>query len=104
MRVALDTNILAYADGVNGSPMQDRAIKLISSLPQDTTLLPVQVLGELFSLLLRRAHRSAAMAHKSILGWRDACSLRPISRGIITFPYGMQSCFLPVRMRAVGCS
>lgn len=75
MRVALDTNILAYAEGVNGSSMQKAALELVESLPQGSTLLPVQTLGELFNLLVRKAGRSAAKARSSILSWQDAFPL-----------------------------
>ncbi len=75
MRVALDTNVLAYAEGVNGSPMQKAALTLIESLPDGTIVLPVQTLGELFNLLVRKAGRSADQAHLSILSWRDAFPL-----------------------------
>jgi predicted nucleic acid-binding protein len=55
VRVALDTNILAYAEGVNGAPMKTAALELVHRLPEGTTLLPVQTLGELFNLLVRKA-------------------------------------------------
>jgi len=51
MNVALDTNILAYAEGVNGTDHKDAALGLLDRLPPDTTLLPVQTLGELFNVL-----------------------------------------------------
>ena len=75
MRVALDTNVLAYAEGVNGVPMKKAALELVQRLPEGTTLLPVQVLGELFNLLVRKARRSPAKARKAILSWRDAFPL-----------------------------
>jgi predicted nucleic acid-binding protein len=50
VRVALDTNILAYAEGVDGPPMRKIALELVQRLPESTTLLPVQTLGELFNL------------------------------------------------------
>jgi predicted nucleic acid-binding protein len=49
VRVALDTNILAYAENVNGPGRRDTALDLVRRLPQDTVVIPVQVLGELFS-------------------------------------------------------
>jgi predicted nucleic acid-binding protein len=52
MRLALDTNILAYAEGVNAAAMKRSALDIITKLPQDTTFLPVQLLGELFHLLV----------------------------------------------------
>ena len=75
MRVALDTNVLAYAEGVNGVPMKKAALELVQRLPEGTALLPVQVLGELFNLLVHKAKRSPAKARKAILSWRDAFSL-----------------------------
>ena len=75
MRVALDTNILAYAEGVNGAPMRKAALELVRRLPEGTTLLPVQTLGELFNLLVRKARRPPAKARKAILSWRDAFPL-----------------------------
>ena len=75
MRVALDTNILAYAEGVNGTPMKKTALDLVQRLPNGVTLLPVQTLGELFNLLVRKAGRSPAKARKAILSWQDAFPL-----------------------------
>ena len=75
MRVALDTNILAYAEGVNGEDMKRTALELVEKLPESAVLLPVQTLGELFNLLVRKAGRASAKARKAILSWRDAFSL-----------------------------
>ena len=75
MRVALDTNILAYAEGVNGADMKRTALQLVEQLPGSAVVLPVQTLGELFSLLVRKAGRVPAKARKAILSWRDAFSL-----------------------------
>jgi predicted nucleic acid-binding protein len=75
VRVALDTNILAYAEGVNGTPMKKAALELVQKLPDGATLLPVQTLGELFNLLVRKARRSPAKARTAILSWRDAFPL-----------------------------
>lgn len=75
MRVALDTNVLAYAEGVNGVEKRDSSLVLIRSLPQETTVIPIQVLGELFNVLTRKAGRSRADAREAILGWRDTFSV-----------------------------
>lgn len=72
MRLALDTNILAYAEGVNAARRKADTLDLIRRLPPDGTLLPVQVLGELFNVLTRKAGRSRADAHSAILAWQDA--------------------------------
>jgi predicted nucleic acid-binding protein len=75
VRVALDTNSLAYAEGVNGAPMRKAALELVQRLPEGTTFLPVQTLGELFNLLVRKARRPPVKARKAILSWRDAFPL-----------------------------
>ncbi len=62
MRLALDTKILGYAEGVNGSAVKRAALDLIEKLPQDTVFVPVQALGELFNVLVRKAGRSRAKA------------------------------------------
>jgi len=72
MRVALDTNILAYAEGANGSVMRDKALELMRRLPIDAVVLPVQALGELFNVLVRKVKRQPARAREAVLSWRDA--------------------------------
>lgn len=54
MKIALDTSILAYAEGANGSAMRDQALDLMERLSPDAIVLPVQALGELFNVLVRR--------------------------------------------------
>ena len=72
MRVALDTNILAYAEGVNGARRRDTALGLLRKLPQEATVIPVQVLGELFNVLVRKAGKARGHARQVLLSWRDA--------------------------------
>lgn len=72
MLVALDTNILVYAEGLNGAGMKDLAIKLVQKLPPEKTVLPVQVLAELFSVLVRKAGKDVKSAVRSVTNWQDA--------------------------------
>lgn len=71
MRVALDTNILAYAEGVGDSVRCADAIRLIERLPVELVLLPAQTLGELFRILVGKAKREAKRTHEAILAWAD---------------------------------
>ena len=81
MRVALDTNILAYAEGVKRAAMKRVALGLVQKLPEGATLLPVQVLGELINLLVRKAGRTRAKAaRQSSLGGTLSRSSRPPMR------------------------
>lgn len=72
MRVALDTNILVYAEGLNGLVKKQATLELVQKLPQDLIVLPTQTLGELFNVLVRKGGRSPEEARSSILGWRDS--------------------------------
>jgi predicted nucleic acid-binding protein len=72
LRVALDANVLAYAEGINGVERRDAAIALIRRLPQEAAVVPAQVLGELFNVLVRKARKSRRDARDALLGWRDA--------------------------------
>ena len=83
MTVALDTNILAYAEGVNGAPRKQVALELLRKLPPESTLLPVQTLGELFNVLVRKAGRSPANARAAILTWGDAFPLIETSPAVL---------------------
>jgi predicted nucleic acid-binding protein len=71
VKVALDTNVLAYAEGVDGSERRDAAHDLVRRLPQESAVIPVQVLGELFNVLVRKAGRSRDEARDALLSWRD---------------------------------
>ena len=83
MKVALDTNILAYAEGTNGVEMREKALELVQSLPSGSVLIPTQVLGELFNVLVLKAKRPAASARTAILGWRDAYPLSETSATVM---------------------
>lgn len=71
MKVAIDTNILAYAEGVDD--IEKRAIvrQVVQGLPPETVVIPVQVLGELFNVLTRKAGRSRADAREILLNWSE---------------------------------
>ena len=71
MRVALDTNVLAYAEGINGAERRNSALDLVQRLPQEAAVIPVQVLGELFNVLVRKAGKSRAEAREALLSWGD---------------------------------
>lgn len=83
MRIALDTNILVYAEGVNGAAMRQKALELLDHLQQTDILLPVQVLGELFNVLTRKASRTREAARSVILSWRDSYALLDTSASVM---------------------
>jgi predicted nucleic acid-binding protein len=84
LRVALDTNILVYAEGLNGEAKKQAALELVQKLPQDLLVLPVQTLGELFHVLVRKAGRPAVDAQTAILSWRDSFAVMETSAKVMT--------------------
>ena len=83
MRVALDTNVIAYAEGVNGEPKKTEALNLIHRLPIQSTFISVQVLGELFYVLVRKSKRSPDSAKKAVLAWQDTFEIIETSREVL---------------------
>ncbi|MGA9868851.1 MAG: PIN domain-containing protein [Acetobacteraceae bacterium] len=83
MTVALDTNVLAYAEGVNGPEKKEAALAILDRLSPETGWLPTQALGELFNVLVRKAGFSRDQARVAILSWRDAFPLIPTSEFVM---------------------
>jgi predicted nucleic acid-binding protein len=48
MRIALEMNVLTYAEAMNGAAMRDKALDLIRPLPQDSIVVHIQAWGELY--------------------------------------------------------
>ena len=83
MRVALDTNILAYAEGVNGGARKKAALAIVERLPSEETFVPVQVLGELYAVLVRKAERPPARVRDAILSWQETFTSIETSSGVL---------------------
>jgi len=77
MRTAVDTNILVYAQGGNDPARQRVALDIMDALGRDSMHLPVQVLGELFNVLTRKARWPTLAARNAVLDWRS--SFTPIA-------------------------
>ena len=83
MRIALDTNILVYAEGVNGALRAKTTVELIKKLPESSTVLPVQVLGELFRVLVGKSAFSPPQARTIVLRWQHTFPLIETSPSIL---------------------
>jgi len=83
LKVALDTNVLAYAEGTNGAERRAQALALIQQLPNGSVVLPVQALGELFNVLVRKAKRAPTAARTAIIAWRDAYPATETSAAVL---------------------
>jgi predicted nucleic acid-binding protein len=71
MRVALDTNVLAYAEGLGDAARCQSALELLTRLTPANVILPAQTLGELARILVSKARRSTEHARDAVLGWAD---------------------------------
>ncbi|AJF06102.1 PIN domain-containing protein [Geoalkalibacter subterraneus] len=75
MRVALDTNVLAYAEGLGDQSRCARAMELVERLPLGEVIIPAQTLGELSRVLRSKAKRSAEDTRSAVLSWADTFSV-----------------------------
>ena len=83
MRLALDTNILVYAEGVNTIEQRRRAELLLAGLAADEVLIPAQVLAELFSVLNRKLAIPHETARMKVLSWARNYPIIDTSRSIL---------------------
>jgi predicted nucleic acid-binding protein len=83
MRAAVGTNILAYAEGVNGLEPRRAALGILRRLPTPATVIPVQALGELYNVLVRKTGRSAAEARTSVMAWATTYSTANTTRSAL---------------------
>jgi predicted nucleic acid-binding protein len=83
VRVALDTNVLAYAQGVNGDAMKKAALALIGALPAEAVVLPAQIIAELFQVLIHKGQLTPAQARAAILSWCDVFPVAETSLSVL---------------------
>lgn len=85
MRIALDTNVLVYAEGVNGGDRSAMVHRLLSDFGEreEEVIIPVQALAELFVVLTRKAKWPAATARAAVLEWHDAYACAETSSSVL---------------------
>lgn len=83
MRIALDTNILVYAEGVNDEARRSKILKLLQTLPPEETYVPLQSLGELFYVLIRKAAVKPTRARSIVLEWLNRYGVIETSQDIL---------------------
>jgi predicted nucleic acid-binding protein len=83
VRLALDTNVMAYVEGINGPAMKKAALDLLQGVPRASVVLPVQTLGELFHVLVRKAGRSRASARSTVITWSDTFAVAETSTAAV---------------------
>jgi predicted nucleic acid-binding protein len=77
VRAAFDTNILVYAEGVNGIARQAEAKDLLRRIPDANRAIPVQALGELYNVLVRKMAWQPDRARLAVSMWRHGNEIIP---------------------------
>jgi predicted nucleic acid-binding protein len=75
--IAIDSNILVYAEGVNDLEREVLARACLMDLPSNSVRIPVQALGELYRVLIRKANYSAKQAGESTAQFEQFAPLLP---------------------------
>jgi len=71
VRVALDTNVLVYAEGWGDDVRCKLASDLIARLKPTDSIVAVQVLGELSRVLTSKMKKSGTEVRELLLSWSD---------------------------------
>lgn len=66
-----------------GLNRRDSALARVRRVPQHAAVIPVQVLGKLFNVLVRKGGKSRNDARDALLSWRDAFSVVETSAGVM---------------------
>lgn len=83
VKVALDSNVLIYAEGVDGGTRMTQAQDAIRAVRDSDLVLPVQALGEMFAVLTRKHRWSRSAARAAVLTWSDSYPLIGTGPGCI---------------------
>jgi predicted nucleic acid-binding protein len=83
INIAIDTNVLVYAEDVHESRKRAAALDVLENAPRETTLIPVQVLGELYRVLTGKARRSPQKAQAAVHAWGDSYPIIESSPSIL---------------------
>jgi predicted nucleic acid-binding protein len=111
LKAALDTNIPAYAEGMDDPHRQDPAATLLASVPTDRWVIPVQVLGELYNILVRKLRLAPGEAAGRVGAWQTMAETIDTTAAVMTVAMALSaahqltiwdSLVLPAASRA-GC-
>ena len=69
MRIALDSNVIGYAEGLDDPDRQALANDVLQALDVHDLAMPLQVAAEFHRLLMRRRKIDAREASETVAGW-----------------------------------
>lgn len=77
MRVAIDTNVIGYVEGLDDVGRQRRAKDLLARLEPRQLVFSVQAAAELHRLLMRRQRIGPAAATAAVRAWQSKLPIHP---------------------------
>jgi predicted nucleic acid-binding protein len=77
MRIAVDTNVLGYAEGLDDEDKRTRAADILLALRSHDLVMPLQVAAELHHLIMRRRKTPPKEAGYSFAYWRALLARHP---------------------------
>jgi predicted nucleic acid-binding protein len=89
LNVAVDTNVLAYAEGIDDAERQASSRRLMLLLSGEAVVIPVQVLGELYNVLVRKGGWSGQRARIAIAAWRNGFVVAPTTEAAIVAAFDL---------------
>ncbi|HRP08202.1 MAG TPA: PIN domain-containing protein [Gemmatimonadales bacterium] len=83
MRVALDSNLLLYAEGINDAMRRERARELVVGLDPEQTFIPAQALAECLHRLKRQPAWSVEVVRKAVRSWSSMATIIPTNNEVL---------------------
>ena len=83
MRVALDSNVMIYAEGLVDDSRNGAAQRLIAAIPGRSLIVPLQAAAETLRWLLRKARLPHGEATRSIGRWIERYATQPTDLAVI---------------------
>ena len=84
MKVALDSNILIYAEGLTEDHRNERAQKIIAAVSPDSLVIPIQSISETLYWLINRAKLSRAGASERAQFWLSNYVAQAVTESVMT--------------------
>ncbi len=77
MKISFDTNTIVYLESGENVSKREILLSLLEELPVGNVVIPVQVLGELYNVLVKKGKWGRNEARDTILGWHDMYTTVP---------------------------
>lgn len=81
--IGLDSNVLLYAEGIDGQSRLDQAQRILLALSDQPLLIPAQALGELDRVLTAKAGWPAVEAADAVSRWVLTARVQPTTAKIV---------------------